>query len=165
MGSSVTLTFLVNLKFNFKLNFLSRLTVVSENNDLNCYVQIKCCWIKLNYSIDLKYCQGIRILDLCLFVLCRAYFGNNGLHPNVNPPLCREVGREMGGLSIEGWGKHCFSLTVCGFFSSHALFSASLSFIIFIFILTPFNTWDSYYFRLNLNLVLLIKSILYIKSM
>ena len=33
-----------------------------------------------------------------------------------------------------------------GFCSSNALYSTSLSFRMFIFLLTPFDTWDCYYF-------------------
>ena len=53
--------------------------------------------------------------------------------------------------------KHCFSLVMYGFCSSSALYSASFSFKMFIFILTPFDTWDCYYFGLNLSLILLLK--------
>ena len=46
----------------------------------------------------------------------------------------------IGGLSIEeGGGKHCFSLIIYGFCSSNALYSASLSPRMFIFLLTPFD--------------------------
>ena len=51
-----------------------------------------------------------------------------------------------------------------GFCSSNALYSASLSFRMFIFILTPFDTSDCYYFGLNLSLVLLIKVFFYKKA-
>ena len=69
-----------------------------------------------------------------------------------------KMGEEVhvGGFSIEG-SKHCFTLTMYGFCSSNGLYSASLSFRIFIFISTLFDTWDCYFFRLNLSLVLLVK--------
>ena len=63
----------------------------------------------------------------------------------------------------EGEGKHCFSLIMCGFCSSNALYSERLSFRVFIFLLTPFDTWNSYYFRLNLSLVFLIRVLFTIK--
>ena len=44
-----------------------------------------------------------------------------------------------------------------GFCSSNALYPASLLFRMFIFILSPFDTWDCCYFGLNLSLVLLTK--------
>ena len=62
----------------------------------------------------------------------------------------------MGGCLKKG-SKNCFSLIKYGFCSSNALYSESLSFRMFIFILTPFHTWDCYYFVLNLRLVLPIK--------
>ena len=39
-----------------------------------------------------------------------------------------------------GGDKHCFSLIMYGFCNSNGLYSASLSFRMLIFILTPFNT-------------------------
>ena len=50
----------------------------------------------------------------------------------------------------ESLGKYCFPLMMYGFCSNNALYSASLSFTIFIFILNPFNTWDCNYFESNL---------------
>ena len=53
--------------------------------------------------------------------------------------------REGGGvlprwkLSVEGGDKHSFLLIMYGFRSKNALYLASLSFRMFIFILTPFN--------------------------
>ena len=61
------------------------------------------------------------------------------------------------GLSIEVGNKLCFSLLIYGFCRSNALCSASLSVRMFIFLLTYFDTWDCYYFGLNLSQVLLIK--------
>ena len=47
------------------------------------------------------------------------------------------------GLSIEEEGlKHCFSLIMHGFCSSNVLYSASLSFRMFIFLLTPVDPSD-----------------------
>ena len=46
-----------------------------------------------------------------------------------------------------------------GFSSSNALYSASLSFIILLFLLITFDTWD-FYFESNLSLVLLVKVLL-----
>ena len=51
-----------------------------------------------------------------------------------------------------------------GFWSNNALYSASLSFIMFIFLLTPSDAKDYYYFESNLSLVLLIKVFLTKKS-
>ena len=72
----------------------------------------------------------------------------------------------IGRLSIEGGGgsKHCFLLIRYEFCWSNALYSASLSFRTFIFLLTPFDTLDCYCFGLNLSLVLLIK-VLFIKKL
>ena len=42
--------------------------------------------------------------------------------------------------------KQCFSLILYGLCSSNALYLASLSFRMFIFCLTPFDTYDCYYF-------------------
>ena len=44
-----------------------------------------------------------------------------------------------------------------GFCNNNALYSGSLSFIMFIFLLTLFDTWDYYCFQSNLSLVLLTK--------
>ena len=53
-------------------------------------------------------------------------------------------------------GVECrFSLIMYGFCSGNALYSASLTCRLFVIILTPFNTWDYYYFRLNVSLMLL----------
>ena len=43
-----------------------------------------------------------------------------------------------GGLSIEGG--HCFPLMIYEFSSNNAIYSESLSFTIFVFLLTPFDT-------------------------
>ena len=51
----------------------------------------------------------------------------------------------------------CFSLVMWKFCSNSALV------FMFIFLLTPFETWDCYYFESNVSLVLLIK-VLLIKS-
>ena len=48
--------------------------------------------------------------------------------------------------------KHCFWLILYWHCGNNALYSASLLFI-FIFLLTPFNTRDCYYFKSNLRLV------------
>ena len=48
------------------------------------------------------------------------------------------------------------SLVMYGFCSNNATFLTSVSFM-FIFVSTPFDNWDSYYFESNLSLVLLIK--------
>ena len=48
---------------------------------------------------------------------------------------------------------HCFSLMMYRFCSSNALYAASLSFTMFIFLLNPYNTRDCYYFESNLSLV------------
>ena len=49
------------------------------------------------------------------------------------------------GVPIEG-GMHCFSLIMYEFCSSNALYSVSLSFRMFVFLLTSFGTWDCYCF-------------------
>ena len=49
-------------------------------------------------------------------------------------------------------GKHCFSLVMYWFCRNNALYSAGLSFRLFIFLLTPSVTWDCYYFESNLSL-------------
>ena len=54
-------------------------------------------------------------------------------------------------------GKHCFSLTRYGICRVNAFYSASLSFRMCIFLLTPFGTCHCYFFGLNINQVLLIK--------
>ena len=46
------------------------------------------------------------------------------------------------------------------FFSNNSLYSVSLSCTMFIFLSTPFNSWDCYYFGSDLSLVLLIKMLL-----
>ena len=52
------------------------------------------------------------------------------------------------GVPIEGGmgGMHCFSLVMYEFCSSNALYSASLSLRMFVFLLTSFGTWDCYCF-------------------
>ena len=54
------------------------------------------------------------------------------------------------GLSIKGRGggsgKQSLSLIMYGFCSSNAPHSARFSFGFFIFLMTPFDTWDCYYF-------------------
>ena len=47
-----------------------------------------------------------------------------------------------------------------GFCSNDALYSLCVSFRVFIFLLTPFDTWDCYYLRSYLSLVLLMKVLL-----
>ena len=54
------------------------------------------------------------------------------------------------------WGQALLFISNEWIFSNNALCSACLSFTMFIFLLTPFGTWD-YYFRSNLSLMLLIK--------
>ena len=50
-------------------------------------------------------------------------------------------GGEVRGVQTGATGaKHCFLLRMYGFYSSDALYSASISFRIFIFILNPFDT-------------------------
>ena len=68
-------------------------------------------------------------------------------------------------LSIKvGRVKHCLSLIMYGFCNSKTLYWASLPFGMFIFFLTPFDTWDCYYFKSNLSLALLIKVLLIKKA-
>ena len=62
-------------------------------------------------------------------------------------------------MSIEG-GKHCFPLMIYGFCSSNVLYSASLSFKIFIFLIVPSDTWDCNSFKSNLSLLIYIKVLL-----
>ena len=59
------------------------------------------------------------------------------------------------GLFIVGVNRY-FSLIMYGYGSNNTLYSASLPFVMFIFLLTPFDTRDSHYFRSNVSLVLLI---------
>ena len=47
-----------------------------------------------------------------------------------------------------------------GFCSNNALCSASLSFTIFLFLLTPFDIWDCYYFKSNPSQLMYIKVLL-----
>ena len=52
---------------------------------------------------------------------------------------------KIGVMSIEGMGgggggKHCFLLVMYGFCSSNSLYSPSLLFTVFIFLLTPTDT-------------------------
>ena len=47
-----------------------------------------------------------------------------------------------------------------GFCSNDALYSLCVSFRVFIFLLTPFDTWDCYYLGSYLSLVLLMKVLL-----
>ena len=54
-------------------------------------------------------------------------------------------------LKVVGGSRHCFSLVMYGFSSNNALYTALLSFTMFIFLLTLF---DCYYFESNLSLVL-----------
>ena len=57
--------------------------------------------------------------------------------------------------------KHCFLLMMYWFCDNNALYSAILSFRIFIFLWNLFNTWDFlYYFESNINLVWHIKELL-----
>ena len=63
------------------------------------------------------------------------------------------------GLSTEG-RKNCFSLVMYEFCSNDALYSANFSFTMFIFLLTPINTQDYYYFKSSIILVLYIKALL-----
>ena len=65
--------------------------------------------------------------------------------------------RVTGCLKGEG-GKYFFSMY--GFCNNNALYSASLLFKMFIFLLTSFETWDCHYFGSNLSLVSLIKVLL-----
>ena len=67
---------------------------------------------------------------------------------------------KMEGISIEGGQKHCFLLMMYRFCSNNALYSAVLSFTMFIFLLHLFNTWDCYYFEPNINLMWHIKVLL-----
>ena len=53
-------------------------------------------------------------------------------------------------LKVVGGSRHCFSLVMYGFSSNNALYTALLSFTMFIFLLTLF---DCYYFESNLSLV------------
>ena len=81
------------------------------------------------------------------------------------------AGRGGGGSPYRGaylWkgegAKHCFSLISYGFRRGNALYSASLSFRMSFFLLTPFDTWDCHYFGLNFSHVLLIKVLFFEKK-
>ena len=67
---------------------------------------------------------------------------------------------KMEGISIEGGQKHCFLLMMYRFCSNNALYSAILSFTMFIFLWNPFDTWELHYFESNINLVWHIKVLL-----
>ena len=67
----------------------------------------------------------------------------------------------MGEFSVEGSGA-LPPLMMYGFCSSNALYSVSISFTFFL--VTPFDTRDSCYFKSNLNLLMYIK-VLLIKNM
>ena len=67
-----------------------------------------------------------------------------------------------GGVYIKG--EYCFSLIRYEFFWSNALYSASLSFKMFIFLLTAFDTWECDSFGLNLSQVLLMKVLFFKKA-
>ena len=49
----------------------------------------------------------------------------------------------------EGGGKQWFSLVIYGFCINNITYSKSLSFTKFIFLLTPFDIRDCYYFKLK----------------
>ena len=49
------------------------------------------------------------------------------------------------GVVNKSVGNYCFSLVIYGFCSNNVLYSASLSFKMFIFLLTPSDTRDCYY--------------------
>ena len=74
------------------------------------------------------------------------FLASEGL-PSI-PSVTKDLRREC---------KHCLLLLKYGSCSNNALYLASLSFIITVFLLPPFNIWDCYYFKLNLILVLIIK--------
>ena len=62
---------------------------------------------------------------------------------------------EIRGLFVEGVS-NAF-LLMYGFCSNNAFYSTSLLLTMFLFLLTPVNTWDRYYFESVVSLVLLIK--------
>ena len=63
---------------------------------------------------------------------------------------------EIRGLFVEGVS-NAF-LLMYGFCSNNAFYSTSLLLTMFLFLLTPVNTWDRYYFESVVSLVLLIKA-------
>ena len=76
----------------------------------------------------------------------------------------------MGASHIRGFlqksGKQCFLLKMyrfCGNNALYSLYTARLWYAVLIFLWTPFDTWDCYYFESNLYLVLHIK-MLFIKK-
>ena len=69
----------------------------------------------------------------------------------------RKIHREREEIHVGS--KHCFSLVMYGHCGNKALYSASLS-LMFIFLLTPFDTRDCYSFKSNVRLVLHIKMFL-----
>ena len=77
--------------------------------------------------------------------------------------LSGKTGRvsHIGGLSIKG--AHCVPLILCGFCSNNTVYSASLSFAIFIFVLTPFDTWGCKLFGVKSQPVDVYKSVAYKK--
>ena len=68
-------------------------------------------------------------------------------------------------MAGKGGCKHCFSLIRYGFCKGNALYSASISFRMFIFLLTPFGTWECYFFRIKSQPGVAYKSVVYKKSM
>ena len=72
-------------------------------------------------------------------------------------------GSRYRGVAYRRGDKNSFSLIKYRFFRSNALYLKRLLLRMFIFLLTPFDTWDCYNFESNLNQVLLLK-VLYIKK-
>ena len=73
-----------------------------------------------------------------------------------------------GGSRFSWWGclkkgEQCFPLVMHGFCSNDAIYSASLSFTLFIFLLTLFDTFSCYYFKSDLSLLMHVK-VLFIKK-
>ena len=99
----------------------------------------------------------------------------HSVNPSPHPLLLGELRflkiHRMGGgsrISYKNGGKgdeYCFPLMINGFCSSNALYSRSLSLAMFIFLLTPFDTLNCYYFKSNLSQVLHIKVLLIKKIM
>ena len=146
-------------------NLLCKLKTASRNEF---FLQNQYCfYFLINYDhsynplnpISLKFL--ISIVDrFLLFVLANSKFQIHWIsciYLKGEDFLVKMGGSPYKGGCLKKGSKNCFSLIKYGFCSSNALYSESLSFRMFIFILTPFHTWDCYYFVLHLRLVLLIK--------
>ena len=103
--------------------------------------------IQLTYNVNTLYLQEVQIFE-------KSQKGGKD-----SRFFCKNRGRVINieGVVYRREGYHCFSLMIYGFCSKNVLYSASVSFTIFIFLLTSFDTWHCYYFKSNLTFVLHMK--------